>query len=90
MSRFLEDGASCNLEGDAEVLGHKLFKIPCFISSAGDSLGDFSCPFPTCFRVWVYATCHVFLMLQSFVAGTVLLNWKEPFFFSFFLVCLAA
>lgn len=41
MSQFLEDGASCSLEGDAEVLGQKLFKIPCFISSAADSLGDF-------------------------------------------------
>lgn len=86
MSQFLEDGASCNLERDAEVLGHKLFKSPCFISSAADSLGDFSCPFPTCFRVWVCATCHVFLMLQSFVAGTQFcLAGKNPFFFfSFF------
>lgn len=85
-TEFLEAGASCSLEGGAEVLRHKLFKIPCFISSAADSLGDFSCSFSTCFRAWVYTTCHVFLMLKVICCRyIVLLNWKEQVF-----ICLAA
>lgn len=55
---------------DAEVLGHEFFKVSCLISYAADTLGDFSCPFLTCFRDWGYATCHVFLTGWSFVAGT--------------------
>lgn len=45
MLKFLEMGACHSLEGDAEVLGHEFFKIPCLISSAADTLGDFSWPF---------------------------------------------
>lgn len=62
MLQFLEVGAWHTLEGDAEVLEHEFFKIPCLISSAADTLGDFSCPCLICFRCWGYAICHVFLM----------------------------
>lgn len=61
MLQFLDLGAWHSLEGDAEVLEHEFFKIPYLISSAADTLRDFSCPFLTHFRCWGYATCHVFL-----------------------------
>lgn len=59
VTQLVEDGGS-RRSGDAEVLGHKLFKVLCFIRFVAHSLGDVSHCFSTCFKVWVYSTCHVF------------------------------
>lgn len=59
VTELLQDAGSRS-SGDAEVLGCKLLKILCLISFAAHSLGHFSCPFSTCFKVWAYSASHEF------------------------------